>query len=305
MDKQQINLLEIERFALHDGPGIRTTVFLKGCPLRCPWCANPESQKHKKQLLHFSTSCVGCGRCISACSQQAIKFDETNQKPIFDREKCILCGACASICPQNAIRFAGNYVSVEEIMQTVLRDQDYYEETKGGITLSGGEPLIQIEGVFLLLKLAKQHGLHTAIETTGMVSEADFKKVVELVDLFLFDLKHFDGNILKEVTGANLSMVLTNLRLAVNSKKQVIARVPVIPNFNFDSAIMEGIFEIAKANNVKKVDLLPYHTLGKSKYTQLGLEYPLESKEALKREDLLPFQEMGTTIGLQVTISGK
>ncbi len=297
-----LHIFDIQRFSLHDGPGIRTNVFCKGCPLRCPWCANPESQKAGPDLLHFENRCVRCGRCAVVCPEAAISF--TTAGPVFDRRKCTGCGKCADTCLETALKLCGYDSTVEEIMAIVRRDADYYKNTGGGLTVSGGEPLCQPEAVAGLLAAAKAEGFSTAVETAGNVPDSAFRQVLPHTDLFLFDLKHASEEKYAEVTGGSLQNILNNLTLAAKHT-QVIVRVPVIPGFNFEKQALTGIFRAAAECGAREADLLPYHILGKSKYAQLGCRYPYEEETPLSKEALLPAAELGTAMGLSVTIGDK
>ncbi len=295
--------MEIERFAIHDGPGIRTVVFLQGCPLHCPWCSNPESRQRKLQLLHMKNKCVGCGRCAASCPHGNIAMK--GAYPVFDREACVGCRTCERACPQSAIQFVGDTMPIEEIMRTLVRDKDYYRNSGGGITFSGGEAFTQFEGLTELLSRCKAEGLHTAVETCGQVPRERFEKAFPLIDLFLFDVKHTDSKRLKEVTGADLDVVLGNLRyLAGLSAEKVTIRMPVIPGFNYDPGIIRSVFDLAIETGISQVHLLPYHTLGKDKYERLGLPYPYPYERMMQKEELQPYREIGQRMGLEVRLGG-
>lgn len=301
--EKKISVMEIERFAIHDGPGIRTTVFLQGCPLRCLWCANPESQVIGKHLLYFENKCVGCGACAKACQYEAITFE--NNKPSFHREKCVQCLKCEEACPQNAIRFSGEEMTADDIMSVILRDKDYYENSGGGVTISGGEPFFQFEGFIELLKKCKESLIHTAVETCGQTSLDKIKQAIPYLDLFLFDLKHTNSQKLKEYTGGDLNLILGNIKyIASIDPKKIIIRVPVIPEFNYDEETLSSIFNIALDCGIEKVHLLPYHVLGLSKYEQLGKPYEFKCKKSLYKEDLLIFKKLDEGKGLSVQIGG-
>lgn len=291
-----LHVMEIERFALHDGPGIRTTVFLQGCPLRCPWCANPESQHIARQLMYLQKRCVGCGSCAAACPHGCIRMQEG--VPQFDRACCVGCGRCAAACPTHALRLSGKAMTPRDVLAVLKRDASYYRHTGGGITISGGEPFVQAEGLRELLTLCKAEGLHTAVETTGNVPTAALLACEPLIDLFLFDLKHTDAQVFAQVTRGDLALVLHNLSLLPPDK--VVLRVPVIPGFNRDAETLRSIFALAVRAGIRRVDLLPYHTLGVGKYAQLGLIYPYPERTPLRREDLAPDRALGASMGLTV-----
>lgn len=279
-----INVSNIERFATHDGPGIRTTVFLKGCPLHCPWCANPETWSMEAVLLHDVRKCTSCQRCQKACGANAITFE--NQAFHHDKSLCRHCGACVNACLNEALVLNGHPMTPAGILQEVEKDRLYYEESNGGLTVSGGEPLLQ-EEVIDLLKLAKQAGLHTAVETTGNVSPTQFQSAAQYLDLFLFDVKHIDHEILHAVTGADPSLIETNFAwITAQRPNDVIARIPVIPGFN--EADLPELINYARAHQVKEVHLLPFHPLGKAKWERLGKRYayadvPLMNKDHLQQ----------------------
>ena len=303
VSENRLSIMEIERFAVHDGPGIRTVVFLQGCPLHCPWCSNPESQKRKPHLLHIKNKCIGCGRCEAICTRGNISIQD--HFPVFNRQACVACKACERICPQNAIKFVGESITSSEIMEILLRDRDYYLNSGGGVTFSGGEAFTQFEGLMDLLIQCKNEKLHTSVETCGQVNLDKIKQALPLIDLFLFDIKHTDKDLLQKETGANLDTILTNLRyISSKSANKVTIRVPVIPGFNFNENTLREIFMLAKENRIKCVHLLPYHTLGKDKYEQLGLTYPYPCEQMLAKEELFPFKEMGEKMGLEIRIGG-
>ena len=302
MTETVLQVTEIERFALHDGPGIRTTVFLKGCSLHCPWCANPETIYGKKQLLHLQNKCKCCGACARICPFQVV--DMTKNGPVFHRENCRTCGTCKNACMYGAIRYSGIEMTISDILSEVMRDNDYYEASGGGLTISGGEPFFQPEGLCELLLAGKQKGLHTAIETSGSVLPEKFAASFPYTDLYMVDLKHFDADILREKTGANLTFIIENLRNLVSEKKRIMVRIPVIPGFNFAHDDLLELFEIVQSLRIQEIDLLPYHTLGMNKYAWLGQVYDYPEKETLLKDDLIQFRDLGREKGLHVTISG-
>ena len=228
-----ISVSNIERFATKDGPGIRTTVFLKGCPLHCPWCANPETWQKEPVLMHMENTCVYCRVCESVCPRQVIHFE--NQTFQINRDQCDQCGLCVENCLNAALSINGTYMENDAILKEVLKDLDYYNESGGGVTFSGGEPLFQKEAAVSLIQQAKESGLHVAIETTGVCEPSLLQQAEPYIDLFLFDIKHVDAAKLKDVTGAPFETVKTNFEYLCEKRgNDVIARVPVIPGFNFD-----------------------------------------------------------------------
>lgn len=297
-----INITNIERFATHDGPGIRTTLFLKGCPLYCPWCANPETQSVKRTMFHNAMRCVACRACEQVCPHQAITF----QQGVFTYQeaRCQRCGACERACLQDAIAFQGIEMELEAIMEELCKDRDYYENSGGGITFSGGEPFVQQDALWKLLHACKQEGFHTAVETTGNYASDLLIRMMPLIDLFLFDFKHPDDAVLHTVTGADGALIKENLRylLKVNPQK-VIVRIPVIPDFNYDKATLEHALRYLKSIGVCEVHLLPYHTLGKVKYEKMGKPYTL-SKSMLQKEELAYYRDYAEKLGMQANIGG-
>lgn len=297
MQYKKAAIMEIERFAIHDGPGIRSTVFFQGCPLRCPWCANPESQEIGSHLMYQEQKCVHCLRCMNTCPAEAISFEK--DKLYFQREKCLLCNACAKVCPNGAIHFIGTQMTTDKIFETLKKDEAYYLESSGGITFSGGEPFFQFAALKELLEMC--HGkYHTAIETTGDTEWNHIEDVLPLTDLFLFDVKHYDAEWIANITKGNGKRIQENFRkLSQIASHKIVARVPVIPGYNYEAETLKCIFCFVRENNVKHVNLLPYHTLGADKYRQLGRQYELNA-HMLSKKDLAPYRELGKTYGLEV-----
>lgn len=283
----------IERFATHDGPGIRTTLFLKGCSLHCPWCANPETWTTQPVLMHDASKCVMCHQCEKNCPTQAIAIQD---QWTWDPSQCVHCQICIDTCIPQALSMNGKDMSIKEILDEVLKDQAYYEESHGGLTLSGGEPLYQWEAVCDLLKQAKEKKLHIAIETTGHYPLDHLKKVEPLIDLFLFDIKHLDPTKMKTYTGADLDVILANFEwLAKKRAKDIIVRVPVIPGFNED--ILERIIAYAKDHHVQALHLLPYHSMGKKKWHQLNKTYQYEDLDMMDESALSAYASDFVQIG--------
>ena len=266
--EKKLAMMEVERFAIHDGPGIRSTVFLQGCPLRCPWCANPESQTIGKKRMYYEKKCTGCGRCLENCPNHALNVQDG--KLVCDKKLCTQCGNCQKACLNDAVSFSGIEMSVEEVKQAVLRDRDYYEESGGGVTISGGECFVQFDGLMQLLKAFKEENLHTAVETCGQTKLEYIKEAFPYIDLFLFDLKHVDPERFHEVTKGSLADILNNIKYIANEDPdKIVIRVPVVPDFNYDDKTIHGILSFAKEQGIKEVHLLPYHTFGINKYHQM------------------------------------
>lgn len=299
----KLAIMEIERFAIHDGPGIRSTVFLQGCSLRCPWCANPESQTIGSKLMYYEKKCIRCGRCAAICPKKAILLEESTLK--IQREKCISCKKCEAVCLQDAMVFSGKEFTVDDILSVILRDRDYYEESGGGVTISGGECFVQFQGLMELLKKLKQEKLHVAVETCGQTNLEYIKEAFPYIDLFLFDLKHMDAEIFHKVTGGDLEQILENITyIAKKDSGKIIIRVPVIPGFNYKEKFIKNIFSFVKKTGITKVNLLPYHTFGINKYKQLGRNYPMKYMQSLKKEELGIYRDYGETMGICVSVEG-
>ncbi len=300
-DREMVRLLEIERFAIHDGPGIRTVVFFQGCPLHCPWCANPESQTVSAQLFYDVQKCAKCGECVNSCPYDSLSLCDGVLD--IDRLACKGCGECVEHCPQSAMKLVGVEMSVDEVMSVILRDKDYYESSGGGVTFSGGEALLQLDCLLELLKRCNAEGISTAIETCGQVPTSSIINVLPYVDLLLFDVKHTDSNKLKQVIGASKELIMDNLRqIAWYDSSKVVIRVPCVAGFNFEDAFFDELFELALGLNIRRVELLPYHILGVEKYRKLGLQYKGNGK-SLDVMLLNPIKERGDSLDLHVCFS--
>ena len=286
-------VFDIQRFCLHDGPGIRTTVFLKGCPLKCKWCHNPESWKKYSELFYHASACVGCGECTNVCKTQAHSLNAGRH--IFDRTKCIGCFKCADVCPTSALEVTGAEKSVSEVMETVLRDAEFYKND-GGLTVSGGEPFMQSEFLIELLKAAKVADLHTCVETSGAANIDDMLAAKEYVDIFLYDCKMIPGDKHKEFIGSDGFKMHENLKTLDKSGAKIILRCPIIPTVNDNKEHFEYISSLAVSlDNLVEVNVQAYHTTGIPKAKDIGkndvfevLDFDAKSfKERIKTE-LLP-----------------
>lgn len=278
------NIFNIQKFSIHDGPGIRTTVFFKGCPLRCKWCANPESQSDAFHIIHDKSLCLSCGGCAWVCKRKCWRVE--NGTVSFDASNCIGCHSCVRSCPANAIKVEGEMTDSDRVVEICMQDTDFYAESGGGVTFSGGECMAQAEFCRELAQKLRANGINLAAETTGCIEHETFCALAPLFDLLLFDVKHFDGVKHKEGTGADNTLILENLRWAHESGLNLLPRVPVIPGFNDSLSDAVGIAELLNDIGLKKVQLLPFHQMGERKYELLGREYALKDIPALHKEEL-------------------
>lgn len=259
---------DIKRFAVHDGNGIRTTVFLKGCPLKCVWCHNPEAISFRPQLAYYSHKCIQCGECAVVCPSHAHSVDDTGHS--FDSSLCIACGKCAQVCLGSSLTFYGKTVTVAELLPLLLEDKDFYETSGGGVTLSGGECLCQVDFCVELLKALKEEGIHTAVDTCGFAAKSAFDKVMPYTDVFLYDVKAFDEDTHIRCTGQSNKQILENLKYLDSCGKAIEIRIPFVPNYNDDQ--MEKIADFLKSlKHIKAVKVLPYHNYAGSKYAALEM----------------------------------
>jgi len=262
----------IQRMSVQDGPGLRTTVFLKGCPLHCLWCSNPESQAPTPQLMFFEDLCVGCGRCQEVCPRGAVVPAGT--KFSWDVNACVNCGACAEVCPSKARVISGSLMTVNEVMQAVRKDELFYLNSGGGVTFGGGEPTAAGEFFLDLVRATHQAGYHVCVDTCGACPEERFARIVELADFFLFDCKHMDPAKHKELTGLNNTVILKNLRLALSSKAEVQIRMPLMPGLNDSVENITALADFLREYDRYEVEIMPYHCFGRSKYLALGRPVP-------------------------------
>jgi len=271
-------IFDIKRFAVHDGPGIRTTVFFKGCPLRCLWCHNPESMKMERQIVFFESKCIGCGECFKRCPNGAIEATPQGRK--YHRDRCTLCGTCVEYCYAEATVMQGRVVSVEEVIEEVKKDMPFYENSGGGVTLSGGEPAMQPQFCIAVLRESKKAGMHTALDTSGYAKWETFSRILEYVDLVLYDIKHMDPLKHKEYTGLSNRLILSNLRRLDKLGIPIEIRMPMIPGLNDSEGNLSATCEfLSGMENVERIKLLPYHRLGEGKYERLDMEYKLKDLE--------------------------
>ena len=266
-------IFNIQKFCVHDGPGIRTTVFLKGCPLSCLWCHNPESNSPKKEIFYDAKKCIMCTAC-TLCEKNCHTFDAG--KHYYDRSECEKCGRCTEICPAMALETVGEQKSVDEVIEAVLKDKAFYDTSGGGMTLSGGEPMMQFDFTLALMKAAKEKGLHTCMETCGFAKSEQFRKIAKYTDIFLYDYKETDSQKHKGFTGVENTLILENLHMLDALGAKIILRCPIIPGLNDTDSHFAGIANTANSlENILEINIEPYHPLGSSKSELLGKEYAL------------------------------
>lgn len=348
-------IFNIQRYSIHDGPGIRTTVFLKACPLNCWWCHNPESQSPDREVIYYEDRCIGCGTCVRCCPEGALKLiheekqsgqtkeiqqnreididkhkhygqtcsgeencknqqDRQRKRVVRDKNKCELCGICIENCPAGAMEMIGQVMTTGEIIEAVEKDIIFYDQSGGGVTLSGGEPLSQFELVRELVDYFHQTGINIAIDTSGYTPWYRLKEIASQVDLFLYDLKFIDSEKHRKYTGKGNERILDNLIKLANresckneqskSNYQILGRIPLIPGINDDKDNIEGIGRFFKKQQVKQVNILPYHNTGLDKYSRLEREYKLHYLESLSQKRVDFLAGLLRRLGLEVKIGG-
>ncbi len=279
-----------QKYNMYDGPGVRTLIFFKGCPLRCKWCSNPEGLEKKYQIMLKPTICVSCGSCVPVCPQKIHSISPDGIHLIDRSINCIGCGSCVEACIPDALKVAGQQESISSLMEYIEQDRAFYEQSGGGVTLGGGEVTAQPEVAINLLMACKQDGFHTAIETCGYVKKDVLMRFAEFVDLFLFDLKHIDPERHFQLTGVRNEIILENLEELLLKRQHVKVRMPMLKGINDSQGEIRGVIEFLEPfkefKNFEGIDLLPYHKLGVNKYLQLGMEYPIEGDPSLSDEDL-------------------
>lgn len=301
MERGQV--FNIQRFSVHDGPGIRTAVFLKGCPLSCVWCHNPEGISPRPEILMTPSRCIGCGECVATCLQGLpVPFESPTDE---EAQSCLRCGACAEACPTEARQVAGRSMSVEEVVEVVLKDRIFFDDSGGGVTFSGGEPLRQAGFLRAALQACRVRGLHTAVDTCGLASAEELLSVAEITDLFLFDVKMMDDDKHRRFTGVSNRQILANLEALGRAERRIWMRVPVIPGVNDDAENLEATAKLAASiPSVERVCLLPYHPLGESKSRRLDRGSSPPHLEAPTRGEMQNLVELVEAEGIAASIGG-
>ena len=293
-------IYSIQHYCIHDGSGIRTTVFFKGCDLFCLWCANPESQCMTTEIGFNSSKCTGCNRCLTACENRAVKVPGQ-----IIKELCNFCEKCSYYCLSEAYTIYGKLYTIEELISEVDKDSLIYRNSGGGVTVSGGEPMCQLQFLTVFLQACKEKGYHTAIETHGSYPWSKTSQLLGLIDEYLIDIKHMDAERSMQATGCDINLVLENVKRLSQQNQTVALRIPIIPGYNDDAENIESIAAFAQSNRIRIVHLLPYHNLGKCKYAYLGRDYPMEHlKEPPQTEKMEELLMIFKSFGLPAQVGG-
>ena len=289
----------IRRYSRYDGPGIRTTVFLKGCPLRCKWCSSPQTWTYIPEPVFLAAKCIGCGKCLQACQNGAINMTGQGHRILYG--KCTKCGACAKVCPSKAIRMDAKPMSAQQVVDVVMRDKQYYRSTGGGITISGGEVLSQADFASEILRIASENNLHTCIESSGYGEWEDLEKLLKYTKIAYIDLKHLDDETHKNLTGVSNEPIKENIKRAVKSGLcRVVVNLPAIPGLNDTEENMRAMAEFLKSVGVSDLKYLSFHKLGQHEYEELGWEYPVSNLEGNEPEEDDEKKDFFRSLGMNI-----
>lgn len=297
-------IFDIKRYAINDGPGIRITIFLKGCPLSCDWCHNPESQSVKMQKMYSNSKCIGCGECVEACEQNACTL--TPNGIVTDPNACILCGKCAEVCPTKATEMSGELQSIEQIMKAIEKEMVFFNQSNGGVTFSGGEPLMHSDFLIKLLDACGEKNIHRVVDTTGFSNKKVLLEVAKRTDHFLFDLKMMDSKKHKEYTGVNNEIILENLELLADTGASINIRIPLIKGVNDDDENIDQTIQYIQSlpGENRKINILPYHGVAAKKYEKLGGKYEEGAMaEPSEKEQMLIVEKFASN-GLDAVLGG-
>lgn len=305
MNVQKGLVHKIERFSLHDGPGIRTLIVMKGCPLRCHWCSSPYTQNPNPEILYIRSRCKGCGQCLETCPQKAITRSGAPSQVQTKRVLCIGCGDCVEVCVNQARELSGRYYTPEELFREIEKDEAFYRRSGGGVTVGGGEPTLQAEFVGDFLSLCRSHFIHAAMETCAFTSWEKLASLLDSLDLVYMDLKHMDEERHSEWTGVSNRRILENIRKAAR-RNQVVLRIPVVPGFNNTVENISASARFAKklGNNLLRLELLPYHPFGIHKYEELERSYTLDAVQPPADEHMANLRAMVRSFGIDCQIGG-
>ncbi len=296
-------VFDVRRYSIHDGPGIRTTVFLKGCPLSCIWCHNPEGLSAQRAVMVWEDRCLGCGDCVKACPAGAVYEKEGVYRT--DSSLCVLSGECVRVCPAQARNMIGEECTAGDLMRRIEPDTIFFDESGGGVTFSGGEPLMQPAFLKEVLALCRERGIHTAVDTSGHAEAAVLKEIARWTDLFLYDIKLLDPEEHRMYTGRDNRLILKNLRLLDGMEKEMIIRIPVIPGVNDDKKrIRDTALFLSGFKSVRRIDLLPFHRMSVEKYRRLRMEPRMKEAGNIPAEKIDALKEAVRSFGFEVTVGG-
>lgn len=296
-------IFDIKKYAIHDGPNIRTTIFFKGCPLKCWWCHNPEGIDSAIDMVWKDDACIGCRECLQACTQEALQMHDTGI--VRDKKKCSGCFDCLAVCPALAHEATGREVTVDDVMVEIKKDLPFYDQSKGGVTFSGGEPLMQPEFLLELLRKCGELGIHRAVDTCCVVKYENLQKIAEEAELFLVDLKHMDGEKHQLYTGVSNSLIFNNIKMLADIGKNMRFRIPLVEGVNSDDTNIINTGKFVKSLGIDtKIDLLPYHSIAAGKYKKLGLENRGVDFKPCSEETIRHCHKLLTEMGLKTQIGG-